>query len=150
MAASVPQIPKIVTFTLADAAGTPSAATSFKEDAVSITVENEAGDVQSVLTLDGVQHQDAAPSKYFLVVEMVLDFDTTRPGLAYYLFLNEGDTAACIFNVHDAAISTSKPALNFNCVLVAPSPLYGGTGNEYSTATVRMPITGPITVDTTP
>lgn len=148
MTASVPQILKIVTLTFTDSAGTPNTATSFKEDVVSAQVVNEAGDVQSVLTLDGITHQDASASTWFLELECVIDWDTTRPGLAYYLFLNEGDTAAVVFNAHDAAISTSKPALNFNVKLV-PLP-YGGTGNEFATATVRLPIDGAITVDTTP
>jgi hypothetical protein len=140
VAASVPQLLKIVTLTLG--------ATSFKEDAISCQVVNEAGDVQSVLTLDGIRHQDAAASSWFLEIEAVIDWDTTRPGLAYYLFNNEGDTVAFVFNAHDAAISTSKPAITGSCVLV-PLP-YGGTGNEYATATVRLPITGALTVDTTP
>ena len=148
MAASVPQIPKVVTFTLTDSAGTPSSATSFKEDAVGIQIVNEAGDVQSILTLDGVTHQDASSSTWFLEIEAVIDWDTTRPGLAYYLFNNEGDTAAFVFAWNTATVSTSNPQITGNCVLV-PLP-YGGTGNEFATATVRLPITGAITVDTTP
>ena len=141
MAAAVPQIPKVVVFKL----GT----TSFKEDAVGIQVVNEAGDVQSILTLDGVTHQDASSSTWFLEVEAVLDWDTTRPGLAYYLFNNEGDTVAFEF-AWDAghAVSTTNPELTGSCVLV-PLP-YGGTGNEFATATVRLPITGALVVDTTP
>ena len=148
MAASVPQLLKVVTFTLTDSAGTPSTSTSFKEDAVSIQIVNEAGDVQSILTLDGVIHQDASLSKWFLEIEAVIDWDTTRPGLAYYLFNNEGDTAAFVFGWNSAAVSTSNPQITGSCVLV-PLP-YGGTGNEFATATVRLPITGTLTVDTTP
>lgn len=140
MAASVPQLLKIVTLTLGGS--------SFKEDAVSAQIVNEAGEVQSVLTLDGIRHQDAAPSAWFLEIEAVIDWDTVRPGLAYYLFNNEGDTVAFVFNAHDAAISTTKPAITGSCVLV-PLP-YGGTGNEFASATVRLPITGALTVDTTP
>ena len=140
MTASVPQILKIITLTFGGQ--------SYKEDVVSAQVVNEAGDVQSIITLDGVTHQDASAATWFLELEAVIDWDTTRPGLAYYLFNNEGDTVAVVFDAYDAAISTSKPALNFNVVLV-PLP-YGGTGNEFATATVRLPITGAITVDTTP
>lgn len=141
MAAAVPQIPKVVTFKL----GT----TSFKEDAVGVQVVNEAGDVQSILTLDGVTHQDASSSTWFLEVEAVLDWDTTRPGLAYYLYNNEGDTVAFEFGWNaGAAISTTNPSVTGSCVLV-PLP-YGGTGNEFATATVRLPITGALVVDTTP
>ena len=148
MAASVPQIPKVVVFTLADAAGTPSAATSFKEDCVSIQIVNEAGDVQTILTLDGVTHQDASNSTWFLEIEAVLDWDTVRPGLAYYLYNNEGDTANFVFNWNTTALSTTNPGIAGSCVLV---PLaYGGTGNEFATAKVRLPITGALTVDTTP
>ena len=141
MAASVPQILKVVTFKLG--------ATSYKEDAVSIQVVNEAGDVQSILTLDGVIHQDASTSKWFLEIEAILDWDTVRPGLAYYLFNNEGDTVAFEFGWNaGAAISTTNPSVTGSVVLV-PLP-YGGTGNEFATATVRLPITGALTVDTTP
>lgn len=140
MAASVPQILKIVTLTLGG--------TSFKEDAVSCQVVNEAGDVQSILTLDGVRHQDSQPSSWFLEIEAVIDWDTVRPGLAYYLFNNEGDAVAFVFSAYNAALSTTTPALTGTCVLV-PLP-YGGTGNEFATATVRLPITGTLNVDTTP
>ena len=140
MAPSVPQLPKIVTFTLG--------ASSFKEDATGIQIVNEAGDVQTVITLDGITHQDASNSTWFLEVTAVLDWDTTRPGLAYYLFNNEGDTVAFVFAWNTSAISTSNPAITGSCVLV-PLP-YGGPGNEFATATVRLPITGALTVDTTP
>lgn len=148
MAASVPQIPKVVVFTLTDASGTPSSATSFKEDAVGIQIVNEAGDVQSILTLDGVTHQDASASTWFLEIEAVIDWDTSRPGLAYYLFNNEGDTASFVFGWNTATVSATNPQITGSCVLV-PLP-YGGTGNEFATATVRLPITGAITVDITP
>ena len=140
MAPSVPQLPKIVTFTLG--------ASSFKEDATGIQIVNEAGDVQTVLTLDGITHQDASASTWFLEITAVLDWDTVRPGLAYYLFNNEGDTVAFVFGWNTSAISTTNPTITGSCVLV-PLP-YGGPGNEFATATVRLPITGAITVDTTP
>ena len=48
MAASVPQIPKIVTFTL-------GSAVSFKEDMVNLRIEPDSPEESSILTLDGVK-----------------------------------------------------------------------------------------------
>ena len=56
MAASNPQIPKVIIFTLGS--GTPK---SFAEDLIDCAVVPAPGDVQSVLTLDGVTHQDTTP-----------------------------------------------------------------------------------------
>jgi hypothetical protein len=140
MAASVPQLPKIITFTLGG--------TSFKEDVLSAGVVPAPGQVLSVTTLDGVVHQDVAKETWALELEAIIDWDTTRPGLAYYLQNNAGDEVAFVLNVHDAAISTSKPAITGTCRLVPMQ--YGGTGNAYATATVSLPISGDPTVDTTP
>ena len=52
------------------------------------------GDVQSVTTLDGITHQDVAAPTFGIRVRMVVDWDTVRPGLAYYLWNNQGDEVA--------------------------------------------------------
>jgi len=53
MTAAAPQIPKIVIFTLGG--------TSYKEDLINCKIVPTAGDVQKVITLDGVVHQDSSP-----------------------------------------------------------------------------------------
>jgi hypothetical protein len=140
MAASVPQFESIITFTLGG--------TSFKEDCVSAKIVPAAGDTKSIKTLDGVDHSRVAGPTWAIELEIVVDWDTSRPGLAYYLWNNQGDTVAFVLNVHDAAISTTKPAITGNCVL---NPVqYGGDGNDFATATVTLPIDGALTLDTTP
>src|SRR5262245_47318996 len=136
--AAVPQILKVITFTLG--------ATDFSDDLLDAEVVPTPGDTQSVTTLDGTTHQDIGATTWGLRIRAVIDWDTTRPGLAYYLFNNEGDEVACRFRKDTAAISTSNPEMQFNVKLVPIS--YGGVGNEYAEAEVVLPINGAITLDT--
>lgn len=143
MADSVPQIPKIVHFKLGS--------TSFKEDVTAVRVVSTAGDVQKVVTLDGVTHQDAEPESYSLEITAVQDWDSTRPGLAYYLFTNKGTKVAFEFNAHTSGTatgSTTKPPFSGTCLLVPLS--YGGEANVYAESTVSLPIDGTPTLDITP
>lgn len=137
---SNPQILKVITFTLG--------ANDFSLDVVDAAVVAEPGDVQTVRTLDGVSHSDAEAETWALNLTCVIDWDTTRPGLASYLFSNKGDKVAFELRANEDAISTSNPSIKGTVTLV-PIP-YGGTGNEYATAEVSLPIDGEITVDTTP
>lgn len=138
--AADPQILKVVTFTLG--------ATDFSDDALDVEVVPAPGDVQRVTTLDGVTHQDAAPESWALRIRAVIDWDSVRPGLAYYLFANSGDAVA--FEVKDttAAKSTSKPSITGTCTLV-PLP-YGGDGNVFAEGEVLLPIDGTPVLDSTP
>lgn len=143
--ASVPQIPKIVHFTLG------ASPVDFSDDVTGARVVSEPGAVQKVVTLDGVTHQDAEPESWALELTMVLDWDSTRPGLAYYLFNNKGTQVPFAFNAHPggtATGSTTKPPISGTVTLVAAS--YGGDANVYSEATVSLPITGDPVVDITP
>jgi hypothetical protein len=137
--AATPQILKVVTFTLG--------ASDFSDDALDVEMVPTPGDVQSVTTLDGVTHQDVAAPTFAIRVRMVVDWDTVRPGLAYYLWNNQGDEVACVFADTTAAASTTKPQLNAQVKLVPVG--YGGTGNEFAEQEVLLPITGAVTVDTT-
>lgn len=137
---AVPQILKEVTFTLG--------ATDFSDDALDIEMVVTQGDVQTVTTLDGVTHQDVGANSYGIRIRMVVDWDTTRPGLAYYLWNNQGDEVAMRFRKDTAAISTSNPEIQANVKLVPVG--YGGVGNEFAEQEVTLPITGAIVVDTTP
>jgi hypothetical protein len=138
--ASDPQLLKIVTFSLAG--------TDFSTDVLDVEVVPTPGDTLKVVTLDGVAHQDVGLETWALRVRAVIDWNTTRPGLAYYLFNNKGDSVAFIVGDTTGAISATKPKLTGSCRL-QPLP-YGGTGNEYAEAEVLLPITGDPVVDTTP
>jgi hypothetical protein len=138
--AAVPQLLKIITFTLDG--------TDFSDDVLDVEVVPEPGDIQTVKTLDGVTHSDAESETWGLRIRAVIDWDTVRPGLAYYLFNNKGDSVAFRFRKDTNAISTTNPEVQGTVVLVPIS--YGGNGNEYAEAEVTMPINGTPTLDTTP
>ena len=138
--ASSPQLLKIITFSLG--------ATDFSDDVLDVEVVATPGDIQSVRTLDGVNHQDIAGESWGLRIRAVVDWDSTRPGLAWYLFENKGDTVAFLFRDTTGALSTTKPGMGGNVRLVPIS--YGGNGNEYAEAEVVLPIDGDPVPDTTP
>ena len=140
MAASVPQILKIVEFTLATV--------SYAEDIIDIAVVPAPGDVQEVITLDGVVHKDVSPVTWGLQIKMVQDWSSTRPGLAYTLWSLQGTTVAFQFNELVGSESAGHPQFTGFCTLVPVS--YGGTGNEFAISDVFLPITGVLTLDATP
>jgi len=141
MTAAAPQIPKIVTLTLAG--------TDFSEDVIDAEIVPTAGAVKKVLTLDGVTHQDTAAESWSLDLNCVLDWDSGRPGLAYYLFANKGDKVAFVYNAHGTgAESASQPKVTGTVTLVPIK--YGGAGNDYATYKVSLPIDGDPTLDATP
>ena len=135
-----PQILKNITFTLGGA--------DYSMDVLDISVVPTPGATQSVLTLDGTAHTNVSTETWALSIRCIIDWDTTRPGLASYLMTNKGNTVAFILRDTDAAISTTKPAMTGN-VILQPIP-YGGTGNEYAEATVELPLTAAPVADTTP
>lgn len=141
---SDPQILKTITLVF-DPTGDNE---DFSLDVIDAAVVPTAGDVQTVRTLDGVSHSDAEGETWSLNLTCVIDWDSTRPGLAYYLWENRGTQVAFRFRKDEAAISTSNPEIQGTVTLV-PIP-YGGTGNEFATAEVVLPIDGDITVDVTP
>src|SRR5262245_39382087 len=106
MAASVPQLLKIVTFSLGG--------TSFKEDMVNLAVVPVDADGKTIKTLDGITHGDVQAASWQLQGTCVIDWDTVRPGFAYYSKLHEGESVACIFNANTSALSTTNPGLTFN------------------------------------
>ena len=137
---ATPQILKVITFTLDG--------TDFSMDALDVEMVKTPGDVTSVTTLDGITHQDVGADTQSIRVRMVVDWDTTRPGLAYYLWNNKGDTVAMRFRKDTEAISTTNPEIQANVKLVPVG--YGGVGNEFAEQEVLLPITGGVTIDTTP
>ena len=138
--ASSPQLLKIITFSLG--------ATDFSDDVLDVEVVPTPGDVLAVKTLDGVSHQDIASETWGLRIRAIIDWDSVRPGLAWYLFANKGTTVAFLFRDTTGALSTTKPGMGGNVRLVPIS--YGGAGNEYAEAEVVLPIDGDPVPDTTP
>lgn len=137
---STPQLLKSITFTLDG--------DDYSMDVLDCEVVPTPGDVQSVRTLDGVSHSDAEAETWGLRLRAIIDWDTTRPGLAYYLWSNKGDKVPFRFRKDTSAISTTNPEVQGTVTLVSIS--YGGNGNEYAEAEVVLPIDGEITLDTTP
>ena len=137
---SEPQILKVITLTLDGE--------DFAPDAIDAELVPSPGSVQSVRTLDGVSHSDAEGETWGLRINAVVDWDTTRPGLAHYLFANKGDKVPFEFRANTDAISTSNPSMKGTVTLVPLS--YGGNGNEYAESEVVLPVDGEITEDTTP
>lgn len=137
---ATPQILKVVVLTLG--------ATDFSDDALDAQVVPAPGDVQKVTTLDGVVHQDAAPESWALRIRAVIDWDSVRPGLAWYLYTNKGDAVTFTIKDTTAANSTGKPLMTGTCTLV-PLP-YGGDGNVFAEGEVLLPITGTPTLDDSP
>lgn len=138
--AATPQLLKEIVFTLGG--------TDFSDDLIDAEVVSEAGDVLSVRTLDGVTHQDIAAESWSLRLRAVIDWDSVRPGLAYYLFSNKGTSAAFVLGDSTATVSTTKPHIT-GTVRLTPLP-YGGTGNEYAEAEVLLPLDGDPVLDSSP
>lgn len=143
--AADPIIPKVISFTLKVGA---AAAVEFNTDVLDAAVVPTPGDVQTVRTLDGVAHQDAQSETWALVIRAIQDWDTSRPGLASYLYTNKGAAATFVLELYDEAVSATAPAMTGTCKL-QPIP-YGGPGNTFVEAEVTMPIDGTPAVDVTP
>jgi hypothetical protein len=135
-----PQLLKEITFSLDG--------TDFSDDVLDVEVIPTPGDVLSVKTLDGTTHQDIAAETWGLRIRAIVDWDSTRPGLAWFLFDNKGTTVAFLFRDTTGALSTTKPGMGGNVRVVAGP--YGGAGNEYAEFEVVLPIDGDPVPDTTP
>ena len=136
-----PQLLKAITLTLDG--------TDFSQDVLDAELVPAPGDIQKVTTLDGVTHQDAAAGSWALRLRAVIDWSSTRPGLAWFLNANKGDEVPFVFKDTTAAISAGKPAMTGNVKLSAQLP-YGGTGNEFAEAEVLLPVDGDPVPDITP
>ena len=141
MTAAAPLLEKLVKLTLGGS--------SFAEDVIDARIEPTPGDVKTVITLDGVAHQDVGTPTWALVLNMVIDHDSVRPGLAYYLNNNIGSSVAFVFNPHGTGSeSATQPQWTGN-VRIQPAQI-GGPGNDYAEFEVSLPITGTPTRDATP
>lgn len=140
--ASNPQIPKIVLLTIAT--------NDFSDDVTAARLEFVPGAEQVVKTLDGVVHKDIETGSWQFVMTCVQDWDSVRPGLAYYLNAHAGELAAVAFNAHGTGTAgdADSPPVAFNARLVPIS--YGGEGSVYSTTDVTFPVDGTPVWDHTP
>ena len=137
---SEPQLLKIITLEIDGE--------DFSMDALDAEVVPTPGAIQTVRTLDGVSHSDAESESWGLRIRAVIDWDTTRPGLAYFLYNNRGTKVDFEFRKDTDAISTTNPSVKGTVTCVPIS--YGGNGNEYAEAEVVLPIDGTPSLDTTP
>lgn len=145
--ASVPLIQKIIYLKLQ--AESEVAETAFDADVVEVEVVPTAGDEKSVTTLDGTRHTDLGPTAYALRLVLVQDWDSSRPGLARYLWDHRGESCAFAYNAHAAAWGTT-PGYTGTVSSIVPPP-YGGEGNEFVTRELVMPIDGePAIAETDP
>jgi hypothetical protein len=120
----------------------------FSGDVTAARMAHVPGAIQTVKTLDGTKHQDAEGGTWQLELTCVIDWDSTRPGLARFLFDHDGETLAFTFKDDESANSTAKPLMTGNLVCVPIA--YGGEGNVFATAEVVLPIDGTPVPDTTP
>ena len=105
----------------------------------------------TVTTLDGVTHTDTPTESWVLRLKLVLDWSSTRPGLAYKLKDQKGESVPFVLNVHQGGTETgsaAEPPISGTVTLVPVA--YGGPGNAFATADVDLPITGEPTLDITP
>jgi hypothetical protein len=135
-------LPKIVFLTVAT--------NDFSMDVTSARLEFVPGAVQTITTLDGVAHQDIASGSWNFVGTAVQDWDSARPGMAYYAQANAGTLAAVVFNPHadSSTGDADSPPVSFNARVVPLS--YGGEGGVYATTDFSWPVDGTPVWDHTP
>jgi hypothetical protein len=143
MAASVPQIPKIIIFTLGS--GTPK---SFAEDVVNLRIEPVDPTESIIVTLDGVVHKDVGPGSWNLVGQAVQDWDSARPGFAQWAYANAGTSVPFVFKNETGTEAAATP--KFTGTVVVKALGYGGDGGAFATTDFTWPITGTLTLDSTP
>lgn len=140
--ASNPNLPKIVYLMVAT--------NDFSQDVTSARLEFVPGTSNTITTLDGVPHSDIAPGTWVFKGTAVQDWDSSRPGMAYYANANQGTLAACVFNTHadSATGDADSPPVAFNARVVPIS--YGGTYGEFATTDFEWPVDGTPVWDHTP
>ncbi len=140
MAASVPQIPKVSIFTLG--------AVSYVEDIVNIRIEPIDPEQSTIVTLDGVVHKDVGVYSWQITGTAVQDWDSGRPGLAWYCWTNQGTSKAFVLKNEIGTEAAATPKFTGNCII---APLgYMGDGGVFATSDFTFVITGTLTLDATP
>jgi hypothetical protein len=128
-----------ISLTLDD--GVQVAPLEFKCDVHAATIEPQAGDVVTYVTLcpDGTYSQRAATT-YILHLVGVQNWDAA--GLAKYLDEHDGVELSFIYQAHGVAANTTadQPAKQGTCVGMAPT--YGGERDTWAEYDVELPISG--------
>ena len=127
-----------ISLTLDD--GVQPTPTEFKCDVHAASIEPEAGDVVTYVTLcpDGTYSQRAATT-YTLHLVGVQNWDA--PGLARYLDEHDGVELTFVYNAHGAgAPSDAAPAKSGICI--GQSPTYGGERDTWAEYDVELPVSG--------
>jgi hypothetical protein len=140
MTASVPQIPKISIFSLGGA--------SYIEDIVNIKIVPVDPEESQIVTLDGVVHKDVGVTSWQIELTAVQDWDSARPGLAWYCWTNQGTTKTFILKHELGTEAAGTPKFTGSCVIKALG--YMGDGGVFATTDAVFPITGTLTLDATP
>jgi len=138
--ASNPQIPKVSIFTLGGA--------SYVEDIVNIKIVPVDPEESTITTLDGVVHKDIGVTTWQMEIEAVQDWDSARPGFAWYCWTNQGTSKAFVLKNETGTEAAATPKFTGN-VIIKPIG-YMGDGGVFATSTVTFPITGTLTLDATP
>jgi hypothetical protein len=126
-----------ISLTLTDGVGV---ATEFHCDVHAATIEPEAGDTVTYVTLcpDGTYSQRAATT-YVLHLVGVQNWDAD--GLAKYLDEHDGAELTFVFQAHGTMPpSVSEPAKTGTCIGQAPT--YGGERDTWAEYDVELPISG--------
>ena len=140
MTASNPQIPKVAIFTLGGA--------SYIEDIVNIKMVPVDPETSTVVTLDGVAHKDVGVFTWRIEGTAVQDWDSARPGLAWYCWTNQGTSKAFVLKNETGTEAAATPKFTGN-VIIAPIG-YMGDGGVFATSDFVFEVTGTLTLDATP
>ena len=140
MTASVPQIPKVSIFTLGGA--------SYIEDIVNIKMVPVDPETSTVVTLDGVAHKDVGVFTWRIEGTAVQDWDSVRPGFAWYCWTNQGTSKAFVLKNETGTEAAATPKFTGNCII---TPIgYMGDGGVFATSDFAFEVTGTLTLDATP
>lgn len=140
MTASVPQIPKVSIFTLGG--------TSYIEDIVNIKMVPVDPETSTVVTLDGVAHKDVGVFTWRIEGTAVQDWDSARPGFAWYCWTNQGTSKAFVLKNETGTEAAATPKFTGSCI-IAPIG-YMGDGGVFATSDFVFEVTGTLTLDATP
>lgn len=115
-------------------------ATEFRCDVHAATIEPEAGDTVTYVTLcpDGTYSQRAATT-YALHLIGVQNWDAA--GLARYLDEHDGQELTFVYNPHGTGVpSDTAPAKTGVCIGQAPA--FGGERDTWAEYDVELPVSG--------
>ena len=135
-----------ISLTLDD--GGVDGAIEFKCDVHAATIDPQAGDVVTYVTLcpDGTYSQRAATT-YILHLVGVQNWDAA--GLAKYLDEHDGVELTFIYQAHGAVDpSPEAPAKQGTCIGMAPT--YGGERDTWAEYDVELPVSGTPDTPTAP